>query len=699
MLKFAILFSIMIIYKFMLRGGVIVSYGLVDNSGNVFTPKKIDCTAEVTGDFGLFKLTHTYVCGDIKTTEAKFIFPVTDTMQIVSFNTVINDRHLTSSIVPKPAKAESASYFSYYRTNGLEVSIGELYAKDVVTIEILYVRHLDSDNERTRIILPTGIAPRFMYFGSQVALESLFEEVTYNINISVNCKNFNIKNVVSPTHEIIAAYGENCVEISLKDNIQTDKDIIIDVFSVTGCEPKFIKYENYINCSFVPELNIYEYTPRDYMFIVDISNDMNSRKLQQVKNALNLCIRALREGDRFNIAFAQSENTFFSYEYLPLNDDTLRAATKWITSYVQQGVPEFYRPLVDMYEMTENEAVAIFISDGRIGGNTSILSYAKEHWGLRFYNFGFDMAISHDFLSELSSVTGGKTRLIGHTERIDDTIVKAFNVIVSPSIDDAVVRFDSSVSEVTPRYFNKIHCGEKINIMFKYNDKPPQEIYLKGYIGGRETLTSVKIEHIIDGGREIQYRFGYDSINNLLSELYHADEQNKYMLKQAVINRSVEYSIHSKYTMFKISDKNGWFNCECDIDKGYAVSSDWYEFSLNSDEKTMIHSVQEIQFTEIMKKQRANGRFIPSTSRSKEAIAFHTANIVEDFCNNCCNVHMYRWHLRKAVLYLLNYIENSEYSIIPAEIVNALTVWNEVFGSTDDESQKINVLKFIADNH
>lgn len=675
-----------------------MSYGLVDSAGNVFMPEKIDCSAEVTGDFGLFKLVHTYICGDIKATDARFVFPVTDTMQIVSFNATINDRQLNSSIIPKPARADSASYFSYYRTNGLEVSLGELYAKDFVTIEIVYVRHLDSDNERTRIVVPTGIAPRFMYFGSQIALESLFEEVSYNISLNVNCKNFNIKKVVSPTHEIVAAYGENCVEIFLKDNVNTDKDIIIDIFSVAMYEPKFIKYANYINCSFVPELNIYEYTPRDYMFIVDISNDMNSRKLQQVKNALHLCIRALREGDRFNIAFAQSENTFFSYEYLPLNDDTLRAVTKWITSYVQQGVPEFYRPLVDIYEMTE-DAVAIFISDGRIGGNSSILNYARENSGLRFYNFGFDMALSQDFLNELSSVTGGKTRLIGHTERIDDTIVKAFNVIVSPSIDNAVVRFDSSVSEVTPRHFNKIHCGEKINIMFKYIDKPPQEIYLKGYVGGKETVTSVKIDYIIDGGREIEYRFGYESINNLLSELYYADEQNKYILKQAVINRSVEYSIHSRYTMFKIADKNGWFDCECDIDKGFEVSSDWYEPSLDCGEKTMIHSVQEIQFTEIMKKQRANGRFIPSTSRSKEAIAFHTANIVKEFCDNCSNVYMYRWHLRKAVLYLLEYTENSEYSVIPMEIIEALTAWSTVFGGTDDESQKINVLKFLSENH
>ena len=673
-----------------------MSYGLLDLEGNVLVPEKIDCNAEVTGDFGLFTLSHTYICSEPKCLGVKFVFPVSDTMQVVSFAATVNDRRLTSEIVPKSIETDSA-YFSIYHANGLEFSVGDLFAEDVVTIEIMYVRHLDSDNERTRIVVPTGIAPRFMYFGSQIGLESLFEEVTYNISLNVNCRNFNIKNVVSPTHDIVAVYGENCVEIFLEESVHTDKDIVIDIFSVAMNEPKFIKYENYVNCSFVPQLDIYEYTPRDYMFFVDVTNDMNTRKIQQLKSALNLCIRTLRDGDRFNLAFARSENTFFSYEYVPLNDDTLRAATKWITSYAQEGVPEFYRPLVQMYEMTE-EAIVVFISDGRIGGNSSILNYAREHSGLRFYNFGLDMASNQDFLNELSSVTGGKTRIIGRTERIDDTIVKAFNVIVSPSIDRAVVRFDSSVSEVTPRFFEKIHCGEKVNIMFNFIDKPPQTIYLKGFVGGKETVCPINIDRIIDGGREIKYRFGYESINNLLSELYLSDEKDRFVLKQSVINRSIEYSVHSRYTMFKFADVGGWVNDDVDIDKAFEIASDWYEPSLDCTEKTMLHSVQEIQFTEIMKKQRANGRFISPTSRSKEATAFHTANIVAEFCNNCSNVNMYRWHLRKAVLYLLDYVENSEYSIIPSEIVDALVLWNEVFGGTDEENNKINVLKFIAQN-
>ena len=84
-----------------------------------------------------------------------------------------------------------------------------------------------------------------------------------------------------------------------------------------------------------------------------------------------------------------------------------------------------------------------------------------------------------------------------------------------------------------------------------------------------------------------------------MAELSYADEQRAYMVKQSITNRSVEYSVHSKYTMLRVVDINGEYNVECDVDKGFRVSSDWYEPSLNNGEKTTLHSVREIQFTEI----------------------------------------------------------------------------------------------------
>lgn len=672
-----------------------MSYGLMDNDGRAFVPEKIECQANVTDDFGIFKLKHTYVLDENEPAcNSKFIFPVTNTMQIVSFKATVNERCLFSKLEPKPPRAESASYFTYYYSNGLEVPVGEVMGGDTVSVYITYVRVLTSDSERTRIVIPTGFAPRFMYFGSQLALESLFEEVDYKISLDIVYKNSDIKNVVSPTHEINAVYGEKCVEITLDGVVHTDKDIVIDIFSVMNDKPKFIKYENYMSCSFVPELNAYEDAPRDYLFFIDISNDLNTGKIRQIKNALHLCIRTLKKGDRFNIAATQSENTFFSDEYLPLNDDTLRAAGKWINSFVPDGLPEFYGPLVEAYKMSR-DATVVFISDGRIAGNVSVLNYVKENSGLRFYNFGFDMAVNREFLTELAAVTGGKTRFIGHTERIDDTVVKAFNVIVSPSIDRAVVRFDTPVSDVTPPGFEKIHCGERINIMFKYIDRPPSEMYIKGFVGGKETVSTAKIDHIMDGGDEIRYRFGYESIQNLMKSYYFSDDINKYIIKRRITEKSLEYSIHSKYTMFKVTDTLGSFGSECDVDEPGNSTSGWYESSLVNEGKSLSHTVREIQFTEIAKKQKANGRFIPSTSRSKDAVAQNTAETVLNFCKNCSDIYMYRWHLRKSVLYLLEYIENSDTAEINEEIIKALSLWNEIFGSSDEASQKIEVLTYL----
>ena len=58
---------------------------------------------------------------------------------------------------------------------------------------------------------------------------------------------------------------------------------------------------------------------------------------------------------------------------------------------------------------------------------------------------------------------------------------------------------------------------------------------------------------------------------------------------------------------------------------------------------------------------------------------------------------MYRWHLRKSVLFLLEHIENADYAIVPDVIINALNEWNRIFGSVDEASQKIDVLSYLHD--
>lgn len=669
-----------------------MSYGLLTENG-VLEPISIQCTAEVTDDFGLFRLVHIYQAGAADAGAAYYVFPVTNAMRIVSFDALVGGRALTSKVVPKEGTDEPAA--SRFYTGGLEVPLGRLHAGDEIRIELCYAQRCTADAERTRIIIPTGIAPRFMDFGAQIALESFFEDHEYRVQLKLTYRNYNIKNVVSPTHAIGAVYGENCVEVFLKDELCSDKDIIIDVFSVHDHEPRVMRYEDCICCSFIPEMDVYRRRQRDYLFLIDISADINTRKLQQIKSAVLLCIRALQNGDRFNICFAQSENMFFVNEFVPLNDDTLRAATRWVVSYAPKGAPEFYRPLQMAYRMLEKETTVMFISDGRTAGNETILQCVRENRGLRFYCFGFDLATTQDFLDTLAGMTGGKSRMIGHTERIDDTVVRAFNVIVAPSVRGAVIRFDTSVSEVTPGGFHKIHCGERVTVMARFMEQPPAVLYLKGSLGGTESVIQVKLDRVLEGGPELLYRFGYESISNLQEELCRADACRRQLIKRKIADISVHYGIHSRYTAFEVTDSLERTSVLCDVERRHTRSSGWYEPTLAQHDTPLTRSREDIQFTEIAKRQRANGRFIPSESRSREAIALYTAKVVRKFLNECQNAELYRWHMRKAIAFLLDHIEQSEYAEIPEELIGALSDWLRLFGSTDEISQKASVLEYL----
>jgi len=672
-----------------------VSFGLVYGKDNLCIPNIVLCEAEINDDFGLFKLTHKYDIDTDDLTVAKFVFPIEDNIEIVSFNAKINETIIKSQFIKKPYVIDDTSFFSYSNYNGLNINLGEVLPNDKVEIEITFVMQIMSDGEKHHIVIPTGVSPKFLFFDEQLPLDSMFEDIEYNMNLKIKYRNYNIKKVESSNYNILTEYGVNFVDIFMNDCKSTEKNIIIDIFT-DNRNNKFFSYNNYYSCSFVPSLDIYEDTPRNYMFILDLSTDLNNIKMQQVKSALNLCIRALKDGDKFNISTTQSQNTFFSYEYQPLNDDTLLSATRWIEKYKNEGSPEFYSPLRQIYEMTDENAIAVFISDGRISGNSVILNYIDENKNkIKFYNFGFDVAMNQDFLNELSALTGGKTKLISQNERIDDTIIKGFNIIVAPSIDNAAIFFDNSVCDVTSSKFKKIHCGETVNVMFKSNATPPKKVFVKGYVGGKEIVSETDIEEVIECGKELEYKFGYETIQNLYKKRFYTEE--KLTVENSIIANSQKYSINSRYTMLHISDDTNRIASQCYIDKSNDNLFGWFKTAFGKFYTTLQHTGEEIKYIEIIKQQRANGRFIPST-REEEAIVLYTAQVVGDVCINFPNPNMFKWQMRKAVLFLLDFIENTEEAEISPIIINALNVWHNKLGADDYASQKIEVLSFLHPN-
>jgi len=591
-----------------------MSYGLLSNEDKTIPLKKIECKADVTNNFGIFTLKQRYYNDTEEILDTRYTFPFIENAFITEFI----------------AKKDDFIINSMQNENVVEAYVGEMYPRQEVVIEVTYLCEILADNERTRIIIPTVIPPRYVAFGEQIALESVVGRTLYTVTLDLTYRNINITNVISPTHEIISNIDKDKVNVCFKSDSYSDRDIIIDIFTLPQTHPKMFYADKIISCYFCPEIDVYERHNREYLFMLDVSSSMAGERLERAKNALLICLRGLQKGDKFNVLVFCDTFELFSDEALPLNDDTLKVASKWIMSQTARGKADFISPIVQAYKNANNRTV-LLISNGEISENDGIMTYAKNHSGAVFYTFG----INHLLLKELSQITGGMSQLIEPSQRIDDVIIKAFNIIASPSIKNAVLTFDVPMQNIMPSNIKTIHYGKNIFVMAKVLDKLPKSLTIKGERENTKCIMQIDFDKVINGGSVLKHQYELQQGGSLC-------KKNASTVRENTIRTKID-----------------------------------------------------IHFANLCKSQMASGRFMPKGSRSKENIGFHTAKVLYEFCAECPNVEMYIWHLRKTASFLLDYIENNNSAVIPKEMVKSLSLWHEILGGNDEISQKVAVLKFL----
>ena len=161
----------------------------------------------------------------------------------------------------------------------------------------------------------------------------------------------------------------------------------------------------------MPQQNNYEYT-----FVIDVSGSMSGRKLEQAKKALQLSLRNLIEGDRFNMIAFESEYICFSETSVPYTQSNLEKADRWVTSLVPMGGTVILQPLRFVLERpyTENTGrVVLLFTDGQVGNEKEIIQLVRRNnKALNLFPFGIDTAVNRYFIDSLAQAGNGSPEFV-----------------------------------------------------------------------------------------------------------------------------------------------------------------------------------------------------------------------------------------------------------------------------------------------
>jgi Ca-activated chloride channel family protein len=578
-----------------IKGGILMRAGFTDKNGEYLNIplKGITVSGKVWGTFSEITVKQEFENKSVRNIEAIYIFPLPDSAAITNFEARIGEKKINSFILEKDEAfkiyddaihtGDSSFLLGQFRPNIFQVSVGQILPGETVEIEIEYIEDLKYDDLQLRITIPTVVAPRYIP-GKPVGektgpgisnptdrvpdadyITPPLGVVDYKIDVDLVVDLLRpIKSISSPSHNIrLQDLANDAYRVRLAEGPEVpDRDFIL----VCTCEEeessRGFAYQNEGNegvmyLTFVPEIPpVTDESIYNYIFLIDVSGSMSGEKLEQAKNALNICIRNLSDNDTFNIIAFESRTHYFSETgSLPFTQISLDRASSWIDNLKATGGTEILDAIKHSLrpDRTDDSIILIF-TDGQVGNEDEVINYVAKNIGKsRIFPFGIDTAVNSYFIRRLAEIGKGKAEFVYPGERIDDKVIRQFARIASPLVENIKLEWKGiKVKEVFPESIEQIYDMEPITILAKFSDLADGEVIIRGNAGKHDILLNLSASQIIKGKSYclLEKVWARKKIGSLEDALAYTSVRRENRIREEIVKLSKKYNVVSSLTSF-----------------------------------------------------------------------------------------------------------------------------------------------------
>jgi Ca-activated chloride channel family protein len=245
-----------------------------------------------------------------------------------------------------------------------------------------------------------------------------------------------------------------------------------------------------IALAFVPRLPDSK-APAEIIFVADRSGSMGGASIEEVRNALQLCLRSMGPGCYFNIiGFGSTTHMLFpqSREY---DDSSLQEANTHLAAMeADLGGTEILPALHVALEQPRPPSLArqiVVLTDGEVTNTDAVFALAANHRAsARIFTFGIGAGASHHLVKGLARAGGGTSEFIYPGERIEPKVLRLFGRLLSPALLNVGVDWGALPVAQAPAAVPPIFAGGRLLVY--------------GFLrGGTTSVTATTIQLTADG--------------------------------------------------------------------------------------------------------------------------------------------------------------------------------------------------------
>ena len=238
--------------------------------------------------------------------------------------------------------------------------------------------------------------------------------------------------IASPSHAIRVRHEKEQVQVLLATEKDVpNRDLVLDV-RLAATEPVVLAgIDSDGHGRFAVSIPSTEFgaaaeQPQRVVFLLDRSGSMDGLPLQQACRALEACLGALSEKDRFGLVAFDDSVLAFREQLAAADSATREEARHFLRSIEARGGTELLAGIQTGRSILGEEGGDLFVfTDGQVSGTENIIAEAKAH-NFRLHCLGIGSASQDRFLALLARETGGTSRFVTPRERVDMTALELF---------------------------------------------------------------------------------------------------------------------------------------------------------------------------------------------------------------------------------------------------------------------------------
>ncbi|MBI5515655.1 MAG: VWA domain-containing protein [Deltaproteobacteria bacterium] len=569
-----------------------MNVGLWTTDGCEVPLRGVEVTGEVAGALARVRVRQRYAHRGARPVEAVYTFPLPADAVLAGFTMTCQGRTLVAEVQEREAafrayddavlEGHGAALVEQERDNVFTATVGNLLPGEETVLELTYLQRVRCEEGALRWMLPTVVAPRYTpgapgpdrtAHGAQEPTDrvpdadrvsppqgeapyTLALDMTFDVGRSAVCE--------SPSHTLVCHTEDRRVRVRLARPEPLDRDLVVllrdaaDGPFATVTAHRAGDAPGVVAFGVVPDLwaTQRESARVDVVFALDTSGSMEGSAIEEARAALRLCLRHLREGDRFNVVAFSSSAKWFSRAPVPFDGASLRSVDRWVAGLRAGGGTELLEPLADALGQVP-DGVVVLLTDGQVSNEDELLRAALgARRSARVYSFGIGTAVSDALLRALARSTQGAVEFIHPGERIDEKVVAQFARAVAPRVTQVTARFVGlDVKDLAPATLPDLVDGEPWTVLGRYDAPAEGRLELRGRLGGRDFLLEVPVTLPSERANPcLPALWAWERVRDLES-LETRDPRRARALQERVVALATEYGIASRYTSFVVVER------------------------------------------------------------------------------------------------------------------------------------------------